>query len=182
MTKLWTRAWTAFQSLSARERLLIGSAAGLILFALLWLGVVLPLVAAGGRVATRADAAEQQLAAITRLRREFDDVAGRLAAVEQRIRSESRGNLRTTLESLASAASVKVESMEPQTTPANDRFRETKVEVGLAGVTLPQTVSYLHQIDSAPQVLSVKSLRVRTRPDKPELLDVSFTVSSFEPL
>ena len=109
-------------------------------------------------------------------------MAHRLAAVEQRIRSESRGNLRTTLESLASAASVKVESMEPQATPENDRYRETKVEVGLAGVTLPQTVNYLHEIESAPQVLSVKSLRIRTRPDKPELLDVTFTVSSFEPL
>jgi len=182
MTKPWTRAWTAFQSLSARERLLIGSAGGMLLLALLWLAVVMPLIAAGNRVVARADAAEQQLGAITRLRREFDDVAHRLAAVEQRIRGESRGNLRTTLESLASTASVKVESMEPQTTPANDRYRETKVEVGLAGVSLPQTVNYLHQIESAPQVLSVKSLRMRTRPDKPELLDVTFTVSSFEPL
>jgi len=27
----------------------------------------------------------------------------------------------------------------------------------------------------------VKGLRVRTRPDKPELLDVNFSVSAFEP-
>ncbi|HEY8155403.1 MAG TPA: type II secretion system protein GspM [Myxococcota bacterium] len=182
MTKPWTRAWTAFQGLSARERLLIGSAGGMLLLALFWLGFVMPLLSAGDRITARADAAEQQVAAITRLRREYDDVARRLGDVEQRIRSAARGNLRTTLESLASVASVKVESMEPQTTPANDRYRETKVEVGLAGVTLPQTVSYLHQIESAPQVLSIKSLRIRTRPDKPELLDVTFTVSSFEPL
>jgi len=182
MTKPWTRIWTAFRGLSARERLLIGSAAGVLLFVLLWFGVVMPLVAAGNRIGMRADAAEQQLGAITRLRREFDDVALRLAAVEKRIRSESRGNLRTTLETLASTASVKVESMEPQSSPSNDRFRETKVEVGLAGVTLPQTVKYLHEIESAPQVLSVKSLRIRTRPDKPDLLNVTFTVSSFEPL
>ena len=30
-------------------------------------------------------------------------------------------------------------------------------------------------------MLSIKSLRIRTRADKPELLDVTFTVSSFEP-
>jgi hypothetical protein len=30
-------------------------------------------------------------------------------------------------------------------------------------------------------VLSIKSLRIRSRKDKPELLDVTFTVSSFEP-
>jgi type II secretory pathway component PulM len=182
MNQLWNRAWTAYQGLSARERLLIGGAAGMLLLALLWLAVVMPLVAAGDRVSARADAAEQQLSVITRLRREFDEVAQRLSAVEQRIRGESRGNLRTTLESLAASAAVKVESMEPQGTPENDRYRETKVEVGLAGVSLPQTVKYLHEIESAPQVLSVKSLRIRTRPDKPELLDVTFTVSSFEPL
>jgi len=70
--------------------------------------------------------------------------------------------------------------MEPQPAPSNDRYRETKVEVGLKGVTLPQTVSYLHQIESERQLLTVKSLRIRTRTDKPELLDVTFTVSSFE--
>ena len=182
MKKLWTRAWTAFQNLSARERLLVASAGGILLFGLLCFGIVMPLLSASDRVVARADAAEQQLGALVRLRREYDDVQGRLASVEQRIRSEARGNLRTTLESLASLATVKVESMEPQASPANDAYRETKVEVALAGITLPQTVNYLHQIETAPQVLSVKSLRIRTRPDKPELLDVTFTVSSFEPL
>ena len=37
-------------------------------------------------------------------------------------------------------------------------------------------------IESAEQLLSVKSLRVRTRRDQPQALDVTFTVSSFEPL
>ena len=64
--------------------------------------------------------------------------------------------------------------------PTNDRYRETRVEVGLKGVTLPQTVSYLHAIESSRDLLTVKSLRIRTRSDKPELLDVVFTVSSFE--
>jgi Tfp pilus assembly protein PilO len=182
MTKLWTRAWTAFQNLSSRERLLVGSAAGVLLLGVVWFGVVMPLLAAKDRIAASADAADQQLDVIVRLRRDFDEVQSRLASVEQRIRSEATGNLRTTLESLASRASVKVESMEPQSAPANDRYKETKVEVGLTGVTLPQTVTYLHQIETAPQLLSIKSLRIRTRPDKPELLDVTFTVSSFEPL
>jgi type II secretory pathway component PulM len=182
MRTLWTRIWTAFRNLSPRERLLVGSAGGVLLLGVVWFGLVMPLIAASNRVSASADAGEQQLAAITRLRREYDEVAGRLAAVEQRIRSEARGNLRTTLETLASQAQVKVESMEPQATPANDRYTETKVEVALTGATLPQAITYLHKIEMAPQVLSVKSLRIRTRPDKPELLDVTFTVSSFEPI
>jgi hypothetical protein len=53
--------------------------------------------------------------------------------------------------------------------------------VALKAVTLAQLVNYLHKIDTAPQVLSIKSLRIRTRKDKPEFLDATFTVSSFEP-
>ncbi len=120
--------------------------------------------------------------AMSRLRREFDDVNERLTSVEQRIQSSTRGNLRTTLESLAQASKAKVESMEPQATPSNDLYRETKVEVELKQVTLQQTVLYLHQIESSDEVLSVKSLRMRTRKDKPDFLDVTFTVSTFEPI
>jgi hypothetical protein len=76
---------------------------------------------------------------------------------------------------------VKVESMEPQAAPAQDRYKETKVQVVLKQVTLAQAVSFLHGIESAPQLLSVKSLRIRTRSEqKEDLLDVTFTVSSFE--
>jgi hypothetical protein len=70
--------------------------------------------------------------------------------------------------------------MEPQSAPSNDRYRETKVEVTLEGASLPQTVKYLHEIETSGELLTVKTLRIRTRADKPELLDVVFTVSSFE--
>ena len=116
-----------------------------------------------------------------RLRREYDEVHGRLATVEERIRSGPRGEIFTTLEKLASDSAVKIDSMEPRTSPASDAYRETKVQVALKSVTLAQLVNYLHRIDSSEQVLSIKSLRIRARKDKPDLLDVTFTVSSFEP-
>jgi type II secretory pathway component PulM len=182
MKGLWSRLRAFFGNLSPRERILTSAAGALTALGLLYFGVAMPVLATGDNVERRLQSAEQQLGAMTRLRREFDDVDHRLTAVEQRIRNGPRGNLRTTLETLAREASVNVESMEPQASPANDRYRETKVEVGLSGVTLAQTVNYLHKIESARHVLSVKTLRIRTRADKPELLDVSFTVSSFEPL
>ncbi|HEY5656484.1 MAG TPA: type II secretion system protein GspM [Myxococcota bacterium] len=181
--KQWAhRLEVAFGELAQRERLLISVAGGLLALALLYLIVVGPVLGALERSGQRLDTADQQLRAMTRLRREYDDVQYRLADVEQRIRTGARGNLRTTLEMLAGKADVKVESMEPQASPSSEKYRETKVEVGLRSVTLAQTVSYLHQIEASSQVLSIKALRIRTRPDVPELLDVTFTVSSFEPL
>ena len=181
MKTLLARLRALFANLAPRERLLV-SAVGVLAAALLFVLLVLQLLEAGDRLESRVASAEQELEVMTRLRREFDEVSVRLRAVEERIQQGPSGNLRTTLESLAQQASVKVESMEPQASPTHERYRETKVEVGLREVTLAQAVSYLHQIEQTPQPLSVKALRIRTRPEKPELLDVTFTVSSFEPL
>ena len=129
----------------------------------------------------RVDAAEQELEAVRRLSRDYEDVNGRLARVEARIKSGPRGEIFTTLEKLASDSLVKIDSMEPRTSPVSEAYKETKVQVSLKSVTLAQLVAYLHKIDSSEQVLSIKSLRMRSRKDKPDLLDVTFTVSSFEP-
>lgn len=173
------RAW--LDGLSPRERMLVLAAGAALVAAVVVLGLVLPALRAARAASERVASAEQELLAVQRLRHEYDEVQGRLAAVEERIRSGPRGEIFTTLEKLARDSAVKVDSMEPRTAPASDDYRETRVQVALKGVTLAQLVNYLHRIDSSEQVLSIKSLRVRTRKDRPEMLDVTFTVSSFEP-
>jgi type II secretory pathway component PulM len=180
MKELIARLRAALDNLSQRERLLVLAASGAFLIFLVIVAVVNPLLSASSRATRRVEAAEEELRAVQMLRSRYDEVDARLASVEQRIRSGPRGEIFTTLESLARASAVTVDSMEPRTAPASDDYRETKVQVVLRGVTLAQTVNYLQRIESAPQLLSVKSLRIRTRSDKPELLDVNFTVSSFE--
>jgi type II secretory pathway component PulM len=180
MREPWNRLVTAFGNFSTRERLLVGSAGGLLGLAVLYLIVVVPILAVGSRASARLETAQTQYQVILRLREDFDGVQRLLRGVESRIQRSSQSNLRTTLETLAQKSQVSVESMEPQTAPTNDRYRETKVEVSLKGVSLPQTVAYLHEIESSAELLTVKSLRIRTRADKPELLDVVFTVSAFE--
>lgn len=182
MKQLLQRLRAAFANLAPRERLLVSAVGVVLALVLAWAAVLQPILATGERMGQRVEAAELQLEAVKRLRREFDEVSHRLSSVEERIQEGPRGNLRTTLETLASRALVKIESMEPQPSPANDQYRETKVEVSLKQVSLPQTVRYLHEIESSDQVLSVKTLRIRSRPERSELLDVTFTVSSFERL
>ena len=182
MKQLLEKLRRAFGNLAPRERILVSAVGAMLAVTALWLGLVNPLLEASTRVEQRVAAARQQLEVMTRMRREYDEVNRRVAVVEQRIQKGSRGNLRTTLETLATTAEVKIDSMEPQASPANDRYRETKVEVGLKQVNLPQTVRYLHEIEATPQALTIKALRIRIRADQPELLDVTFTVSSFEPI
>lgn len=182
MRELLARLRAVAEGLSPREQRLLGGAGLLLALLLAYAAVVRPVLGAQTRAEARARAAEQELGAMQRLREEFDEVNQRLVSVERRIQEGPRGNIFTLLESLATRSAVKVESMEPQTPLASERYRETKVEVVLKEVSLAQAVSYLHQIESSEQLLSVKSLRLRTRRDKPELLDVTFTVSTFEPV
>jgi type II secretory pathway component PulM len=186
MTSLRERIEAWVRGLAPRERLLLGGAAGIAGAMLLWIGAVLPLVGAVRSAELRVETAERELDVARRILTDLSAVQSRLDAVERRIREGPRGNLFTTLEQLAAQSAVKVESMEPQAAASSDVFRETKVQVVLKQVTLAQTVSFLHKIESTEQLLSVKSLRVRSRVDRKgdavlELLDVTFTVSSFEP-
>ena len=180
MSEWIQRLRQAFEGLEPRERTLVSVAGGLLAVAMAYLFILQPILDAVSQGDTRAETAQQELRAMQRLERDYRGISDQLSSVETRIAAAPRGNLRTTLESLATQAAVKIESMEPQASPANETYKETKVEVALKGVSLDQAVSYLTGIESAPQVLSVKSLRMRKRPDQTDLLDVTFTVSSFE--
>ena len=181
MSELWSRFRTVWDNFSYRERMLLSAAGALLAGALLYLVLVNPILGANARAGLRLETAEQQLEAMIRLRREYEDINARLAGVEQRIReNRDRQNTLTLLESLAASSAVTIDSMEERKSPDHELFRETRVEVALKNVTLTQTVSFLHGIESAPRQFSVKGLRVKTRADESELLDVTFTVSSFE--
>jgi type II secretory pathway component PulM len=177
--ELIARIRAALSNLSRRERLIV-AAGGAVLLVIFLLVIAVNLRSASNRASRRVEAAEEQLRAVQILRSRYDEVDERMASVEQRIRSGPGGEIFTTLETLARESAVTVDSMEPRTSPASDDYRETRVQVVLRGVTLAQMVNYLQRIESAPQLLSIKSLRIRTRSDKPDLLDVNFTVSSFE--
>ena len=182
MNELLERIRDFFRGLQPRERLLVVGAGGLALAMIVVFGVVQPLLGAQRRAAQRAETARIELQAVEALRDQLDTVNSRLRAVEERIHDAPQGEIFSTLEQLAKQSQVSVDSMEPRSSPASDDYRETKVQVTLKGQTLAQVVRYLHGVENAPQPLSIKSLRIRTRADKPELLDVTFTVSSFEPI
>ena len=181
MNSLFDRLRNALASLAPRERLLLGGAGGVLLLTILWLAVAMPAIASIRNAEERVVAAERDLASADRLQRALNEIHGRLGTVENRIREGPKGNIFTTLEDLARQSAVKVESMEPQAAPAQENYKETKVQVVLKQVTLAQAVAFLHGVESSQQLLSVKSLRIRTRAEqKEDMLDVTFTVSSFE--
>jgi general secretion pathway protein M len=180
MDELLSRLRIQLQALTPRERILLGSVGLVAGVLVLYVAVVGPVLSARQNARARVSTAEQELEAVLRLRGEYATASAAVSGVEQRIQQGPSSNLLTTLETLARNSSVKIESMEPQAASSSDRYRETRVQLVLKGVSLSQTVNYLQQLETAPQPLSIKNLRLRTRTDNPELLDVTFTVSSFE--
>ncbi len=166
MNELWERALAHLRSRSARERWLLGGAAALLFALLLHRSLIQPLQADVAAAAARIEALEGQLARATRIAADVRRLQGELSAVE----------------SLAGEAQIKdrLESIKPKQGSANPRYPETRVEVSLKGATLAQTVQFLHKIETASMHLIVHSIRIKARPGGDRLLDVSFSVSSFE--
>jgi type II secretory pathway component PulM len=183
MDELLARLGAVWDNLLPREQTLVSVAAGMFAASLVVFAVVMPILNLADRTHSRVDNANQQILAMTRLTREYAEIASRLDGVEQRIEGQSgERNIRTLLEILAMSSAVKIDSMEERQAGKNNQYAESKVEVSLKNVSLGQVIKYLHNIESAHRQLSVKSLRIRGRQDKSQLLDVSFAVSSFEPV
>lgn len=181
MNELRERLLTMWDTLAPRERMLLSVLGVGLLVTLVFFAGVRPVLSARDTARARVEAAERDLEMMSRLRRDYEEINARLEAVEAQIRqNQDRRNTLTLLESLASAAAVKIDSMEERSSPENDQYRETRVEVSLKNVTLTQVVSLLHNIESSPRQFSVKGLRIKTRGDKDDLLEVNFTVSTFE--
>lgn len=181
MSDLWQQVQMLWLNLSGRERVLVSAVGAVLLAGLLMFAVVNPILAGTERANERVRTAELELQTMTRLRREYEAIESRLRSVEDRIRSnQDRQNTLTLLESLASNSAVKIDSMEERKSPDHELYRVTRVDVELKKVSLTQVVTFLHGIESSARQFSVKGLRIKTRPDQEDLLDVSFAVSSFE--
>lgn len=182
MSDLWARLRRFIDGRSLRERWLMVAGAGLILVMLLQALVITPLDES--LAAVRGESTELQTDLLRSGRRatEIIRLSSELAAVEARIKPGENTNLLTLLERLADEAQIKdqLESIKPKSTSGNDRYPETRVEVSLRGATLKQAVSFLHRIETADVLLIIRSLRIKTRRDDSMLLDLSFSVSSFE--
>ena len=191
MNEILGRIRVLWDGLAPRERLLVGLAGGALAFVVLFFGIAMPIRSAMEHASSEAEDAERQVALMHRMKREWDGLSARLESVESRIqRSRGGPNLLTLLESLATRAGVKPTSMEKRQSGESAKYEETKVEVSLKNVTLEQAVTYLASIEDADQPLSVKSLRIKRRPGRTrkndekavDLIDVTFSVSSFKPL
>ncbi|MGH8055830.1 MAG: hypothetical protein ACREOH_01140 [Candidatus Entotheonellia bacterium] len=85
------------------------------------------------------------------------------------------------LEDLANKSGVKgnIMYMKPALSTSGELYRESSVEMKLEGITLQALIQYLYEIERAPQLLRVRRLHIKPRSANPDMLDVTFQVSTF---
>ncbi len=184
MRRAQTAAVEFLDKRTPRERqmlALMGIAIGVWLLYWLVQGLILgPMEEAKRTIAAREVALQQMRI----LQADYRRVQGQVSLLESQIRSGQQGNVLSMLEEMASEAQIKdkIASMDPRSTPPNDLYRESVIEVRLQQVNLKQLVDYLFKVENSGSFLKIKRLRLKTRSDDPGYLDVSFRVSSFEPI
>ena len=62
----------------------------------------------------------------------------------------------------------------------DDFYSEKSVDVEIRKIPLNKIVDLLYKVQVRPSLLKVSNLRIRTRFDNPDLIDVNFRISSFE--
>ncbi len=177
------RLRTLIRQQSPRERWLGMLGLGIVAFLAVQSLWVRPLQARSDRVAREIETWGTQVLTGTRLVGSVRRLQAELARVDELIKPGEKNDLLTLLEGLAAEAglgSEQIDSVTPKAPSGNDRYPETRVEVGLKGVTLRQLVQLLHEIETGRLYLIVRSLRITTRGREQQVLDVSFSVSSFE--
>ncbi len=61
------------------------------------------------------------------------------------------------------------------------QMSEETAEIQVEKLTINETVQLIHQIENAPMILAMKTVVIKKSFEKPELLDVTMTVSLFLP-
>jgi general secretion pathway protein M len=165
--------------LNPRERVLVILGALIVVGTLCYLGLVEPYRHGLQRLDRLIDTRRTQLTDMRRLQQEYQQLQARLAAGRQQAAQQHDFALLSFLEATAGrlAGREKLVAMRPQVPAVQNGYREERVEIKLEKLRLAELVRLLHALETAAAPLHVTTLRVTTRFDDRNRLDVSALIS-----
>ncbi|MEA2624506.1 MAG: ral secretion pathway protein [Candidatus Binatota bacterium] len=170
----------AYTRLAPRERLLVQIAAGVTALIIAYL-VVGSFHSAQAALRTRIAAKERQLEQIQELRRAYLQVKSQTERLTADYAERPQNfSVFSYLETAGTKTVTreKILAMSPSSKTVGDEFVEESVELRISGVTLPQMVGLLHQVENAPVPLRVSRLQMKKRFNEPYNFDVTMAVST----
>jgi hypothetical protein len=147
--------------------------------------IVLPISVASSRITKlqrEVGQGSRQLKDIMHAIEAYEAENAKLDGLLQFLSGGFDSSVSTTLETLAEKEGVKdkIDSLKERASAPSEIFDESSVDVRLKKTSLEQLINYLYAIENQQgKVLRLKKLSMKTRFDKKQDLDVSFTVSTY---
>ena len=174
----------SLSKLSQREKIIVAGGGLALLIFLIVQFLIAPVFTRNAQMRRNVQAKTAMLAEMQRLKADHDSLKSAATQSEARFTRRDKGfTLFSFLDQLAGQARVKerVSYMRPTKTEVkNSPFKLSRVEMKLEGVTLEQLATYIHGVESSPNMASVSKLSITRRDQKEGLLDAILQVDTLE--
>jgi general secretion pathway protein M len=169
--------------LTARERMTVLLGGAFVLSALLYGLVLAPALEKRDRWISLAERKKQELSRFEDLSARYQSLQGTIASMERELGSRKGGfSLLAQLEAGARRLGLQdnIASMKPFRNEMDSGIEESSVEIRLEKVDLGEFIKFLQEVEGEKGLIQTRRLRIKSRFDDPQLLDISILVSTLE--
>ncbi|MBI4228192.1 MAG: hypothetical protein HY693_00575 [Deltaproteobacteria bacterium] len=136
------------------------------------------------RLTKKLSALNSDLVKIENLRKQLEESTREISQLTSSFRSGDEALISVVEDILVNEqidrGSFSIKDSNTSAPAIEDLYDERSVDVEIRKVPLNTVVDLLYKVQIRPSLLKVSNLRMRTRFDNPDLIDVNFRISSFE--
>ncbi len=168
-------------NLSQREQRVLIAAGVFIVLMVLYLSVD-SVLQKYDKLADKIARKGEEIEKISRLRDQYMQAHRQLADIKAKLNQMERGfSMLSFIEDLAKKQGIRehIGSVKPKKVPLNESYEENIVELKMENISLPELVDFIYKIENSGHLLKVKRLRVKTRYDNHDLLNVTLQVTTY---
>ncbi len=167
-----------FSRLSRREKTLALGAGG-VLVLLVALLVSVSVRSSFADVQSRIAVEEQGLAQVVQLSGGFQQADAERQRLRARLQGSRGVSLFSFMEQVTKGQGVNIDNMTPRPPSTQGGITEQSVQVQLDGITIDKLAGILNGIQTSPQMIKIKRLRVRQKFNDKQKVDATMTVATY---
>ncbi len=169
--------------LTGRERAALIIVIPLFIAALIYTLIIVPVWEQKTRFNSMAQRKKVELVTFRELASRFQDLENSMSGMETNIKKRTGSfSILGMLEREARELGIqdRIASMKPMNSQLDQRIRESSVEIRFEKLDLVRTVEFLKKIEGSKDLVVIKRLRIKSRFDDPQFLDVTLLASTLE--
>ncbi|MFV1956632.1 MAG: type II secretion system protein GspM [bacterium] len=171
------------QRLTVREKAALIIVIPFFIIALIYSLVIVPVWEQKTRFNSMAQRKKVELVAFRELAAQFRDLENSISGLETNMKNRAGSfSILGMLEREARELGIqdRIASMKPMNSQLDQKIRESSVEIRFEKLDLNRTVEFLKKIEGSKDLVVIKRLRMKSRFDDPQLLDVTLLASTLD--